>query len=344
MKTVKDTSELLNYHVSYQASAWSEISSECTIRLALDKIKSCALGERIETLRGKLNDGDNDYYDKYKKWLPAVTYCGTFNQRRQLEYLISYNSIVIIDIDALSENQIVSTQSVLLNDEFVFSFWRSPSNRGFKGLISVTYSIESEKLSLAKYHKRAFEKVRKHFQEKYDLQIDKSGSDVTRLCFLSSDDELVLKTHCNEFSITEKDLEESKIVTVRSQKKKTFGGDRDILFNPLDKNNRSNRKIMSDIIRYLDNKKLSITYSYDDWFKAAMAIANSFTFEIGLKYFTKLSAMDSDKFNNSRCENFLINCYETSRKKVSFNSLVYMANAKGYKTKFQRNGVPKVGD
>ncbi|MBK7506184.1 MAG: hypothetical protein IPI52_14355 [Bacteroidetes bacterium] len=42
-----------------------------------------------------------------------------------------------------------------------------------------------------------------------------------------------------------------------------------------------------------------------------MAIANTFTHEIGEKYFIKLSSFDTSKFNDVECRNFLVNCYET---------------------------------
>jgi hypothetical protein len=99
---------------------------------------------------------------------------------------------------------------------------------------------------------------------------------------------------------------------------------------------------MTDIIRHLTNKNKTITYSYEEWCKVAMAIANTFTYEIGLNYFLKLSKLDTDKFNEISCTNFLNNCYETRKGKLNFRSIIYLANQKGYQTKNQKNGVPKV--
>mgnify|MGYP000848936914 CR=1 FL=1 len=72
-----------------------------------------------------------------------------------------------------------------------------------------------------------------------------------------------------------------------------------------------------------------------------MAIANTFTYEIGLNYFLQLSSLDSDKYNKVTATNFLVNCYETRKGIVNFSSIVYLANQKGYKIKYQKNGVPK---
>ena len=98
---------------------------------------------------------------------------------------------------------------------------------------------------------------------------------------------------------------------------------------------------MSDIIKYLERKNKTITYNYNDWCKVAMAISNTFTYDIGLKYFKKLSILDKQKYNEITCTNFLTNCYETRNGDVNFSTIVYLANQQGYKTKYQKNGVPK---
>ena len=77
-----------------------------------------------------------------------------------------------------------------------------------------------------------------------------------------------------------------------------------------------------------------------------MAIANTFTYDIGLNYFTKLSKLDGIKYNETHSTNFLNNCYETKNGSVNFASIIHLANEKGYNTKQQKikNGVPKVED
>ena len=124
-----------------------------------------------------------------------------------------------------------------------------------------------------------------------------------------------------------------------------FVSNRDALYNPAERNNQYNRKLMTDIIRHLTNKNLSITFLYSDWCKVAMAIANTFTYDIGLNYFRKLSKLDEAKYNEIHCANFLLNCYEIKNGKVTFASIIHLANEKRYKTKQQKikEGVPKVG-
>lgn len=140
-----------------------------------------------------------------------------------------------------------------------------------------------------------------------------------------------------KFQITNDDINTKTTKNVcKKTRKVNFISSRDALFNPFERNNQSDRKLMSDIIRYLTNKKLSITYSYADWYKVAMAIANSFTYDVGLNYFKKLSKLDVTKYDEDHCTNFLINCYENRNGTVNFASIIHLANQKGYKTKQQK--------
>ena len=42
----------------------------------------------------------------------------------------------------------------------------------------------------------------------------------------------------------------------------------------------------------MTKRNLSITNSYEEWYRIALAIANTFTYEIGEKYFLKISKID----------------------------------------------------
>ncbi|WP_373707709.1 BT4734/BF3469 family protein [Kaistella sp.] len=333
--------EILSLMVSYQKNTWSEISDEVTIDSVLNEIKSNKYEIQINTLRNKLENGDKEFYDNFKKQLPAVTFSATFNLKRKNENLKIYNEIIVIDIDKLTKEQIELIYSQLKNDEYVLAFWRSPSNNGFKGLVAVEYEINEEIIELEILHKRAFKKLFEYFQTKYSIELDKSGSDLTRLCFMSFDSNIVIKTGHKRFKVVSSDIKNiSKIENRKSVALKFFSSN-DALFNHKDKNKPIDRKIMTDIIRNLTNKKQSITNSYEDWCKVAMAISNTFTYEIGLKYFLKLCCLDGEKYNEIICTNFLNNCFETRKGDVNFSSIIYLANQKGYKTKHQKNGVLK---
>lgn len=335
------TIDILNSKVSYQDNTWSDIYREVTVENILTQIKSDLHKDKIEILRNKLQSGDKEYYGNYKKQLPAITFSATFKIKRTKNNLKNYNNLIVLDIDKLDVVQLETTYNCLLSDEYVFTFWRSPSNNGYKGLVKVEYQFENADADLDILHKSAFKKLSGYFFNKYGIELDKSGSDIARLCFLSYDNNLVQKLNFNSFGIATEDIIISPKSSIKKEIKLNFSSNLDALYNPLGKNSQFDRKIMTDIIRYLKNKRHSITYNYEEWCKVAMAIANTFTYEIGLNYFSQLSSLDTAKYNEVASANFLINCYESRNGKVNFSSVVYLANQKGYKTKYQKNGVPK---
>jgi len=340
MRTLND---ILNTRISFQENTWADPQSE-TILIGeiLIEIKSPKYAKQIQQLRGYLENEKKDFYDTYKKRLPAVTFSGIFKDRRTVDNCEIYNHIIVLDIDKLDTPQMEEAYEKLRQEETVCAFWRSPSNKGYKGLIPIRYELDDfSTYSIDLIHKSAFNKVCKIFYEKHLLELDKSGSDVTRLCFVSYDENLYLKTSIKEVVIINDDIVNLKTKTYSAQTIK-FSSNRDALYNPLDRNSARDRKTMSDIMRYLIRKQLSITSTYPTWCRVAMAISNSFTFEIGLKYFLKLSSLDKDKFDERICTNFLTNCYETRKGNVNFNTIVFLANQAGFKTKYQKNGVPKV--
>ncbi|MFD2528825.1 BT4734/BF3469 family protein [Polaribacter marinaquae] len=334
--------ELKNIKVSYQEKAWSSISKEITLSETLNIINSELLKGKIERLRKELENGNKDYYDNNKKSLPAVTFSATFQEKRRKDKLKDYNQILVIDIDKLSIEEMKIVGDALKNEPLVFSFWKSPSNKGYKGLIKLSFIEKFEKINTDFQHKYAFNLVSSYFLENHKIELDKSGSDITRLCFLSYDQKIIIKENIQEFKV------ENSNIPIETKKKKEnnttlkFSSNKDALHNSLNRNDPYDRRLMSNIIRYLNNKNQTITETYESWCKVAMAIANTFTFDVGRNYFVKLSKRDSNKFNEINCINFLINCYENRNGEVSFASIVFLANNKGYKTKYQKdNGVPK---
>lgn len=337
---------ILQSKVSYQGNTWTSLSKELTIKDVLEEIKSSKYENQITNLRNLLLNDKKEEYNTHKKNLPAVTFCATFEKKRRRENIKTYNSIIVIDIDKLDSKELERYINLLKNDSFVFSFWRSPSNEGIKGLVCLKFDFDIEYNEIDKIHKSAFTKLSKYFKDKYDIELDQSGSDTTRLCFFSFDVDLEIKTKFEYFEILKLDIENSPVKNVAEKEIKIkFASNKDALYNPKDKNKANDRKTISSIISYLSRKKLSITNSYQEWYKVAMAISNTFTYEIGEKYFLKLSSMDQNKYNETNCKNFLLNCFESRNGVVKFTSIIYLANNKGYLTQNQKKiGVLKVGD
>jgi hypothetical protein len=90
-------------------------------------------------------------------------------------------------------------------DDFVFASFVSPSGNGLKIFVKVSSNKEQ--------HKETFLKLQRYFEELLTVEIDKSGKDITRLCFMSFDPELYLNENSEVFSDDPK-----KKIVIRAKK------------------------------------------------------------------------------------------------------------------------------
>lgn len=324
--------ELFKKKVSYQKSAWAPITKEIEIEEVFSQIQGGKLNLQIRKLR-EIKE-NTDLYTLYKKNLPGVTFCGTFNGRRQKTSLKEYNSIIVLDVDKLNSENFKKTKEALTLDPFCFAYWESPSQEGIKGLVHITYESVITNDNIDTFHKKAFLSLRNYYVEKHNITIDASGSDITRLCFMSYDPSIVIKNEIESYKVArENSIEISPDRYINARQSSHKISKRDALYNPENKNKASERKLIKAIINYLNKRKLSITNSYIEWYRVAYAIANSFTYDVGERYFLELSRLDQQKYNEIECKNLLLSCYENTKGEINFRTILFYSREKGFKTK-----------
>ena len=103
------------------------------------------------------------------------------------------------------------------------------------------------------------------------------------------------------------------------------------LFESEGKNSKSDRAEIEKIIAYLIRTKQSITSCYNDWLRVAFSISNTFTFDIGLKYYLRLCRLDGVAHDEYKSEMLLNYCYHKKRDNViNFATILYLAKSKSY--------------
>lgn len=158
----------------------------------LDKISGSDFKTHIETARESLEHGDKEGYGKIKKSLPAVTFAGTFQETRKNNNLATYSGLVILDIDHIKED-LEGLKSKIASDEHTRACFISPSGHGLKILVVVD--------SKSEMHFEAFRQVAAYYGSQYSVQVDQSGKDLARLCFVSYDPELYRTTGSKIFNV-----------------------------------------------------------------------------------------------------------------------------------------------
>lgn len=120
-------------------------------------------------------------YKTEKLKLAGVCFGGKFSKRSNSS-LIKSSGLMIIDVDDLGTDGMKKQKEKFTKDEFIYSFWESPSGRGLKALVKIP-EVKNDKQYKMYYDT---------FSKRYD-NLDKSGKDISRLCFFCYDPELHIK-------------------------------------------------------------------------------------------------------------------------------------------------------
>lgn len=161
---------------------FNEVIEHKTIPEILHEIKTGKYRPGITYLRKSLAENKLEAYEKAKKSLPAFTPSGKFVGGRKMEFLEAYSNFIILDIDKLSQTDLQNAKHKANQSEYTYASFISPSGNGLKILVKVNTTKDD--------HKETFLAIQKHYETLLNHEIDKSGKDITRLCFYSFDDNL----------------------------------------------------------------------------------------------------------------------------------------------------------
>ena len=106
------------------------------------------------------------------------TFSGTFTSRSD-KALIKHSGLLCLDLDHLNNVQTLFDR--LLNDDYFDTqlLFRSPSGDGLKWIISIEDNPTT--------HSNYFTAVANYIRQTYGIEVDKSGRDLSRACFLPYD-------------------------------------------------------------------------------------------------------------------------------------------------------------
>lgn len=160
---------------------------EATLSAVHRKIRDGTHGLIEQTIKAtQLAAGpDKQGYRDYKaKHLPAFTPAGTFPKgKRKAQYLLKHSGYIVIDIDGLTPEQVTDLLIYLQQHPHTRLAFISPSGTGIKAILHITPTPQN-----ASEHKAAYQACLNHFApiaEEFEFEIDTSGSDCSRLCFLA---------------------------------------------------------------------------------------------------------------------------------------------------------------
>ena len=174
-----------NFNESVKNIALSEVLQhiKCNSKLKM----------RIETLRKLYNEGNKTAYDQLKKSLLAFTPSGTFEGGRKADLLDTYSQYIILDIDKLDAETVQKSKATSIEIPYTLTCFTSPSGAGIKIIVEVD--------SKSCDHITAYNQVKTFYEAALQQCIDKSGKDVSRLCFYTYDPDIFINENHLIFEI-----------------------------------------------------------------------------------------------------------------------------------------------
>ena len=162
--------------------------------IALADVAKAVKCQRSKKLTHTLRSiADREEAARYKRMhFDYVTFSGTFNTRKCSE-LIAYSGYMVIDLDDVDPVEVKNR--LLCQRHFdVALMFTSPSGYGVKVVVASTTADE---------HKQVFRMYQRFFDKRLGLQVDSSGSDIARACFVAYDEELYYNPHAQWRKIEE---------------------------------------------------------------------------------------------------------------------------------------------
>ena len=321
-----------NIIVSYFKFFKGGPTHEISISRVLGGIRSDAFKDIVLEVR-KYKPTNIELSKKYKSTLPAVTFCGTFKEKRNLESCVHYNNVMVIDIDHIDDNRMDLYAQYLAADPYIAAYWRSPSGDGYKGLVHLQYDEEVEKLEIKDRHKVAFRHLLKYLLAQYGIELDDSGSDIPRLCYMCWDPDLQVKDEAESFYVKGEELDEFKHYDGERKAKAprpTVELDWNQIVGKADYPLSNHyRFVLSNICKKLVKRNASITDNYANWVKVAFAIASNIHPVKGKELFLKLCRLDGDRHDEQKSERLIFEAYAKTNHEVGFGTIIYLAREKG---------------
>jgi hypothetical protein len=164
--------------------------TETEVRILITMLRVGRWEKPIKKLR-KLKTVNPKEYDREKRKLSFFTMAGTFSERKKSGFL-KPSGFIILDIDGLQADQLSEIRARIESDQHTAICFLSPSGVGLKVAFRVSISNDAE-------CKAAFAAISEYFRSKYQIELDPSGKDISRACFVSFDPAIYYNPDAVEF-------------------------------------------------------------------------------------------------------------------------------------------------
>ena len=180
-------------------NGFSRVSGNLPLERFYSLIASCTYERHVEKIAWLISAGKTEEANNVKRQLPFFTATANYTPRRLPEHIVGYNDLITIDIDGLTDKQVVELRPLIERDPATIGNFLTIKQHGYKILAYLT-GEQAETLrrtylrcdsiayeQLEEYHARIYELTRRHYETLLGIEVDTSGKDISRGIFASYD-------------------------------------------------------------------------------------------------------------------------------------------------------------
>jgi len=249
-------SNILTTQFSFYKGGIKKTAPTCSVTLAqaLQDIKGTKYTETI----AKLRSIEDDITQKtYKAGLDLYTFSGEF-KKREIPGLLAHSGLICLDFDHIED--LTTTAQNLQADPYSLVVFISPRGSGFKVLVQINPAAHAE----------SFLWLENHYLTQYGLEVDKSGKDVSRACFVSADPNLYLNINAR-ICPAEPSAQDASSNAPKEQPKHMVPTAQEL--SELSREQRKNYDRAIYVIEQIEKGQVDITNDYNDWGVICLALS-----------------------------------------------------------------------
>ena len=184
---------------------YTDVKAEISLNKFIDEIRFSPRGYKMITRIAELmQSGEDKKASNVKKQLPFYSATANYELERQAYSIKSYNFIITIDIDNLTQEVLCEVRKLIEADPNTVACFLSPRKCGLKVLMymdtpvaqnlrkGIMGSKSIDFATLDRHHVIMYDLTRKYIEELTGVLVDTSGKDIGRGIYLSHDKEAYL--------------------------------------------------------------------------------------------------------------------------------------------------------
>jgi len=248
---------------------------------------------------------------------PYCTFAGIFSKRND-QSLIKASSLIVLDYDHITD--ITELKRLLLEDRYFETelLFISPSGTGLKWIVKINLEEDS--------HLNWFNATTAYVKETYNLEIDPSGKDLSRACFLCYDPHAYIRPK-DAISNREK-FNPADWLPNQENSKDLFTPRAKIEENEfLESSDQESNPDVELIIERIEAAQIDITSDYRSWLKAGFAFANTYG-EAGREAYHRVSQFYRN-YSKTETDRQFDRCLKTPGIRTNISTIYYLAQENG---------------